>query len=142
SVDLRSMREKRPLVVSTGVGFPNGVFAGVDYNLSDKWAVCGSIGYSHTLMDYEGHGRYYFGRMERFGAYAETGASLIHTIPGTYFLESSGFHVAGMLSQSAGVEFRAGNGVTFNASAGAGYVLGQDFPTVVPVVKIGLGYAF
>lgn len=139
----RSMRVKRPLSISLGAGFPNGIYLGIDYSLSDKWAVGGSIGTARTLMDYETHGRYYFGRLERFGAYAETGLSLVHTVPGTHFLESSTLKVGGVLSQSLGVEFRARNGVTFNASAGAGYAAGQDLrPTLVPVVKLGIGYSF
>lgn len=135
-----TMREERPFTVSGGVGYPNGIHVGVDYNLSKKLSLGTSVGSTVMMNEYEIHGRFYPIGGKTVSLYTETGAGLLQTNKGVFNPDPK-FQYGVALSQSVGLEYRAENGLTVNASVGkAMAVTGKlAFPTVG---KISVGFSF
>jgi hypothetical protein len=135
-----SMRTERPFTVSGGIGYPNGLHLGIDYNFTEKFSAGASAGTTVAMNEYELHGRFYPVGGQNISLYTETGAGLIQSNK-NMFNKHPDFNYGIALSQSIGVEYRADNGLTINGSIGKALVVNGELgcPTVG---KITVGYSF
>jgi hypothetical protein len=135
-----TMREERPFTVSGGIGYPNGLQLGLDYNINKQFSLGGSAGTSIAMNEYELHGRFYPVGGKNISLYTETGGGLIQSNK-NFFNKHPDFKYGMAVSQSIGLEYRADNGLTVNGSIGKALVVNGDLgcPTVG---KVTVGWSF